>query len=432
MTCAELDQRAVDYLYGELTAADRAVVDAHLGGCDDCRRELRALERALGVTREALRGPLAHEAPSRVRVALEQEAARVAAQAAARRPREGAGLWDWLRRPWFLPAVASFAVVTIFVLAKPAIVDKPRQAMQQAEEEARSRAEELKSVPAAEPAVAPVPAAAPPAAPESESSAPALGAASERSAEKKVSAPRPQGVAGIRGAGGGVLDEERAKRADTPARRYAATRPAASRWATPPPTAPPPAAAPRGRVPAAPVRSPTSRWLRRRRSRGTTIWPGNARPRARRAARRAAHRPGGWPTRPPARARARPRPNPRRGPTPPRPPRRRPEDRSEHPLPPPRGRPHPRPRHRPRRRRKAPPRRPRRPSRRRRTRPATVRASCPSPSCGGGPIWRSSRDAGSGPCATTGNCCAGSGGTQTRRSGGAVWRSVPSRPGGSW
>ena len=168
MTCAELDQRAVDYLYGELGAADRAAVDAHLATCEACQREVRALERTLGVTREALRGPLAHEAPSRVRVALQQEAARAVAQAAARQARSGWSLGEWLRRPWFLPLVASFGVVALFFLAKPAILDKPKQALeaeQAARKEDPGRDEESAEaptapgvVPSAEPVMTPPPA----------------------------------------------------------------------------------------------------------------------------------------------------------------------------------------------------------------------------------------------------------------------------------
>ena len=38
MTCEELDQRSVDYLYGELPEAERLAVEAHLASCEGCRR----------------------------------------------------------------------------------------------------------------------------------------------------------------------------------------------------------------------------------------------------------------------------------------------------------------------------------------------------------------------------------------------------------
>ena len=258
MTCAELDQRAVDYLYGELGAADRAAVDAHLATCEACQREVRALERTLGVTREALRGPLAHEAPSRVRVALQQEAARAVAQAAARQARSGWSLGEWLRRPWFLPLVASFGVVALFFLAKPAILDKPKQALeaeQAARQEGPGRDEESAGAPTA-PGEVPLaePVMTPPPAGESMLEAVPVGE-NERGTGERVQPEKKGEGAGVGGVAGPRLmaptprtpppqRKERAKRAPSPAPRPSAVASSgSSRWATPPPAAPPPAAA---------------------------------------------------------------------------------------------------------------------------------------------------------------------------------------------
>jgi hypothetical protein len=237
MTCAELDQRAVDYLYGELVPAERAAVEAHLATCEACRHEVRGLERTLGVTREALRGPLAQEAPSQVRLALQQEAARVAAQAVARTAARsatsaaktsadaGESFWAWLRRPWFLPAVAAFSVVTLFFLAKPAILERPKHALDEVEMEARQKAtqgEDQGVLPA-------VPAANSPA-PE-----PAAGAPAEDKAEGSAPEPERRRIARERMNERGPEKKGDVAKVSVPTPRASAPRTAASRWATPPP-----------------------------------------------------------------------------------------------------------------------------------------------------------------------------------------------------
>src|SRR4051812_13940998 len=111
MTCAEIKERTVDYLYGELPASERLAFEAHLGGCDACQAEGAGLQGALHQARAPARvrdgAP-----PPRVRVAI-RGAARAAAAtapapvlAAARRPgppkaqQVGGSFWEWLRRPW--------------------------------------------------------------------------------------------------------------------------------------------------------------------------------------------------------------------------------------------------------------------------------------------------------------------------------------------
>lgn len=48
MKCAEVRIKLSEYLDGELSAEERKVVESHLEGCDECRRELQELERAVG------------------------------------------------------------------------------------------------------------------------------------------------------------------------------------------------------------------------------------------------------------------------------------------------------------------------------------------------------------------------------------------------
>jgi anti-sigma factor RsiW len=47
MTCAEVAARVTDYLDGALTAAERARFEAHLEGCEDCRRYVAQFAQTL-------------------------------------------------------------------------------------------------------------------------------------------------------------------------------------------------------------------------------------------------------------------------------------------------------------------------------------------------------------------------------------------------
>jgi len=139
MTCAEIKDRTIDYLYGELSAGERAAFDQHLAGCDGCRAEVGGLQGTLHQARAAVK--MTDEAPpARVRVAV-LEAARAAAggasvpvAAAARavpvRGRteikaEGGGFWEWLKRPWVFPLVGAGAAAVIFLVVGRDVVTNP-------------------------------------------------------------------------------------------------------------------------------------------------------------------------------------------------------------------------------------------------------------------------------------------------------------------
>ena len=140
MTCAEVADRIIDRLYGELPDSDRRAFELHLTGCEGCRRELDGLEQTLRTARTALLGPLSQPAPARVHsellLAAEQAVRQRATQptAAPNRPAipapvESAGFWAWLRRPWFLPAFGAVSLLAIFFMARPALMDSSRRAL---------------------------------------------------------------------------------------------------------------------------------------------------------------------------------------------------------------------------------------------------------------------------------------------------------------
>jgi hypothetical protein len=139
MTCGEIKERTIDYLYGELPERDRATFEAHLGGCDACRVEVAALQGTLHTARVAVRA-LDEAPPARVRVAVLETAraaaagrsapAEIAAAASPRRPEippkvaAPGGFWGWLRAPWAMPLVGAAAVVAIFVVGREVITDR--------------------------------------------------------------------------------------------------------------------------------------------------------------------------------------------------------------------------------------------------------------------------------------------------------------------
>src|SRR5204863_9290901 len=61
MTCAEIKDRTIDYLYGELPAEGRVAFEPPLAGCDACRAEVAGLQGTLLQTRAA--GELTDEPP---------------------------------------------------------------------------------------------------------------------------------------------------------------------------------------------------------------------------------------------------------------------------------------------------------------------------------------------------------------------------------
>ncbi len=126
MTHEQIDEQMVDFLYGELPADARAAFEAHVAGCERCRREVESF----GQVRAVARTVLDETPPARVHDAVMRAAreAVAAAPAKAAAPREAqkeakkkaepsrASLWDWLRVRWAFPALATVGALTVFIL----------------------------------------------------------------------------------------------------------------------------------------------------------------------------------------------------------------------------------------------------------------------------------------------------------------------------
>jgi hypothetical protein len=139
MKCSEASSLLVDFLYDEMPADERREFLAHVDGCASCSAEVKAMSATLGHARAALRGPLAQDAPPRVRArVLEAAAAAAAAKTTdmARMPRvpqpDGffARLW---KTPWLVPALGAAGVATVVLLVRvirnPQVIPDQRPAV---------------------------------------------------------------------------------------------------------------------------------------------------------------------------------------------------------------------------------------------------------------------------------------------------------------
>jgi anti-sigma factor RsiW len=95
-------EQLVEYLHGELPAADDAAVHAHLAQCSACD-ERRAEELALVETLRAHARAVEREMPAGL-------AARIRAATAVPQPTPWQRLRDGLRPVWMIPAAAAAAV----------------------------------------------------------------------------------------------------------------------------------------------------------------------------------------------------------------------------------------------------------------------------------------------------------------------------------
>ena len=145
MSCEQIDEQMIDFLYGELSSDARAAFEAHLPGCDRCRREVAAFGQTRALARAGLdEAPPAHlraRIVAAARAALPAAAAAGAAGAAAAaaaplnpnqpaklvpaRPPKGTSFWDRMRAWWALPTLATVGALAVFLLASRDILDVP-------------------------------------------------------------------------------------------------------------------------------------------------------------------------------------------------------------------------------------------------------------------------------------------------------------------
>jgi hypothetical protein len=131
MTCAEVSERTIDFLYGELGAEDRRAFTFHLTACEACRAEVESFGSTLGTARVVLAANR-EEPPASVKegvVKLTELVARRRGRpfrtlGAPVIPEDAGGLWKLLRRPWFFPVFAAASVIGLFFLAQGAIVKR--------------------------------------------------------------------------------------------------------------------------------------------------------------------------------------------------------------------------------------------------------------------------------------------------------------------
>jgi hypothetical protein len=184
MNCSDIQEMTVDFLYGELPQSSRREFDAHVAGCEACRREIESFGGALTATRTHLAATTEPPPP-----AFAASKNKMADMVARRRgwplrpvgapiiPEDAGGFWRWLRQPWVVPAMAAFGVIALFLIARESITPPDRMGARSAPvvssapaasthapaaEGAAAPADEVAPVAAAKLDEAPIPAAAPP------------------------------------------------------------------------------------------------------------------------------------------------------------------------------------------------------------------------------------------------------------------------------
>ena len=124
MSCEQIDEQMMDFLYGELSPDARAAFEAHLPGCERCRREVESFGHTRALARTALdEAPPAH---LRARVVAAARAA-LPAKAVPVSPPRGASWWDRIRGWWTLPTLATVGALAVFLLGSRLFMSQPQQ-----------------------------------------------------------------------------------------------------------------------------------------------------------------------------------------------------------------------------------------------------------------------------------------------------------------
>ncbi|MES1172176.1 MAG: zf-HC2 domain-containing protein [Bacteroidota bacterium] len=142
----DVQQRLIDFLYGELDGDARAAFDAHVAACESCRAEVTAFEQTRAAARRVVRAPLDEPVPTAVHARVVEAVARAVAgggegaRATAARvaPGEmerrragdvpaGSRWWDWLRARWTIPMFATVAAMGALLLVRETIFREVRR-----------------------------------------------------------------------------------------------------------------------------------------------------------------------------------------------------------------------------------------------------------------------------------------------------------------
>ena len=142
-THTDIEERLIDFLYGELDAEARAAFDAHVTACDACRSKVRAFEQTRATARAVVRAPLEAPVPSAVRARVMDEAARATAargitgqalapHVAGPRTRVAAQWFTGLRARWALPMLATVGAICALLLVRETIFREARRPLGEA------------------------------------------------------------------------------------------------------------------------------------------------------------------------------------------------------------------------------------------------------------------------------------------------------------
>jgi hypothetical protein len=143
----DIQNRLIEFLYGELDGAARTAFEAHLAACERCRADVAAFQQTRDVARAAVRAGLEDPVPAgararileaaaaaRVPAAASSGAAATAARAATgttgtKPPSKGeaTGPFAWLRARWALPMFVTVAAMGALLLVRETIYREARK-----------------------------------------------------------------------------------------------------------------------------------------------------------------------------------------------------------------------------------------------------------------------------------------------------------------
>jgi hypothetical protein len=126
----DIQDRLIEFLYGELDGDARAAFEAHTATCERCRADVTQFQNTRAVARAAVRSGLEDEPPAgvRARVLEAAGATKPAAKPVSLKSKaESGGPFAWLRARWAVPMFVTAAAMGALLLVRETIYREARK-----------------------------------------------------------------------------------------------------------------------------------------------------------------------------------------------------------------------------------------------------------------------------------------------------------------